>query len=155
MSNNTQGKMLKFSEDDVIIKEGEYWSFCYKVISGKLAMYTNYGTEKEYLVGIISEQRFLGEVGFLTGTASPYTIVCVTDVVIMAIRDDEFEPFIARNAKNAIDLMKHMATSILTLNHHIELINDELEHRPSPVSAPVPIDINEKLQAYRHMGKYL
>ena len=47
--------MKKFSEDEVIIREGETYEEMYKIVSGRAALYLQYGTENEYLIGVLSD----------------------------------------------------------------------------------------------------
>lgn len=154
------GKMELFAEDSVIIKEGEINNELYKNVSGKAALYMHYGKPNEFLVGILPEQRYFGEIGFLTQTPSPFSIVAVTDVMIMRVKREEFEDFIVRNPKNTIDIMTHMAQNTVTLNKHVDLILEELEQSISQAEDKKDlIDIRQKLQQYRNssfgMGQYM
>ena len=58
-------RMKKFPEDSVIIREGEVRNEMYKIVSGKVAVYINYGEKNEYLLGILSEQQCFGELGIM------------------------------------------------------------------------------------------
>lgn len=113
-------------EDEIIMREGETYDEMYKVLSGKVAMYLHYGEENEYLIGIISDQRCIGDVSLFTGEPSPYTAVALSNVMLMRIKNSQFEEFIVNNTKNAVDIMKNMANIIMTLNKDIDLIIDEL-----------------------------
>ncbi len=131
MSNNTENKaslMKMCKADEVILHEGEVNTEMYKILSGKAAMYMHYGEENEYLIGIISDQRCIGDVSLLTNRPSPYTVVAVSNVMLMRIQDTQFEEFIVNNTKNAVDIMKNMASMIVTLNKDIDLITDELSY---------------------------
>jgi len=55
MQENT-AKMQSYPEDSVILREGERKDEMYKIVSGKAAVYINYGKENEYLLGICTEQ---------------------------------------------------------------------------------------------------
>ena len=69
--------MKKFSEDEVIIREGETYEEMYKIVSGRAALYLQYGTENEYLIGVLSDGKCFGEVSVLTGKPSPYSVVAI------------------------------------------------------------------------------
>lgn len=117
-------KMCK--TDEVIIREGEVYTEMYKVLSGKVAMYMHYGEENQYLIGVITDQRCIGDVSLLTNSPSPYTVVAMSNVMLMRIKNTQFEEFIVNNTKNAVDIMKNMAGMIVELHKDIDLINDEL-----------------------------
>ena len=65
MMQTEQSKMQTFPEDSIIMREGEFYTEMYKIVSGKVAIYINYGQKNEYLMGILSEQQCFGELGLL------------------------------------------------------------------------------------------
>ena len=107
--------MKKFSEDEVIIREGETYEEMYKIVSGRAALYLQYGTENEYLIGVLSDGKCFGEVSVLTGKPSPYSVVAISDIMVMRIGADRFESFIYQNPRNTAEIMKNMANSIVML----------------------------------------
>ena len=107
--------MKKFSEDEVIIREGETYEEMYKIVSGRAALYLQYGTENEYLIGVLSDGKCFGEVSVLTGKPSPYSVVAISDIMVMRIGADRFESFISQNPHNTAEIMKNMANSIVML----------------------------------------
>ena len=60
-------KIRVFSEDEVVISEGQRNTEMYKIVSGQAAIYFDYGKENEYLVGVLTDGRCFGEIGLLTG----------------------------------------------------------------------------------------
>lgn len=146
-------KMEVYKEDTVIMREGEINTEMYKLVSGNVALYFRYGEANEYLLGILPQKRFFGEIGFLTKTPSPYTVVTVNEACLMRVSEDEFEEFIRNNARNAIELMQNMAQNILTLNKHIDLIVKELEDNiKKEENKGELIDIRERLLQYKTSG---
>ena len=107
--------MKQFSEDEVIIREGETYEEMYKIVSGRAALYLQYGTENEYLIGVLSDGKCFGEVSVLTGKPSPYSVVAISDIMVMRIGTDRFESFISQNPRNTAEIMKNMANSIVML----------------------------------------
>ena len=97
--------MKKFSEDEVIIREGETYEEMYKIVSGRAALYLQYGTENEYLIGVLSDGKCFGEVSVLTGKPSPYSVVAISDIMVMRIGAGRFESFISQNP-NSIVMLK-------------------------------------------------
>ena len=87
----------------------------YKIVSGRAALYLQYGTENEYLIGVLSDGKCFGEVSVLTGKPSPYSVVAISDIMVMRIGADRFESFISQNPRNTAEIMKNMANSIVML----------------------------------------
>lgn len=118
-------KIQEFKEDDIIIREGEQNDEMYKIISGKVAVYINYGQKNEYLLGILSEQRCFGEFGILCKKPSLYTVVAVYDVLLMRIGEDEFDDFIQMNSKNASDLIRNLAHDVMNMKMNLDMVMNE------------------------------
>lgn len=125
MDNNERSLMKIFNEDDIIIKEGEMCSAMYKILSGKVALYLNYGEETEYLIGVAGEQKCFGDVSLLSGKPSPYTVVALSTVMAMQITEEQLESFIIKNTRNAMDIMNNMARSIVMLSTNLNMITEE------------------------------
>lgn len=113
--------MKKFSEDEVIIREGETYEEMYKIVSGRAALYLQYGTENEYLIGVLSDGKCFGEVSVLTGKPSPYSVVAISDIMVMRIGADRFESFISQNPRNTAGIMKNMANKELAESIRMKL----------------------------------
>lgn len=152
-------KMQVIPDNTVIVKEGEENTVLYKIVSGKAAVYLNYGTDEEYLIGILSDGRYFGEVEFLMEQKSMYSIVALSEMVVMKITKEEFENFVRNNAANAIDIMKAMAREIVMLQKHMDMVIKEVTELISQVESihdakneAKLIDIREKLQQYRAGG---
>ena len=121
-------RMQKFPEDSVIIREGEVRNEMYKIVSGKAAVYINYGEKNEYLLGILSEQQCFGELGILCHQPSIYTVVAVYDVLVMRISINEFDSFLLNNNKNAVDIIKNLSWCVTNLEGNLDLVLEELSH---------------------------
>ena len=118
--------MKKFSEDEVIIREGETYEEMYKIVSARAALYLQYGTANEYLTGVLSDGKCFGEASVLTGKPSPYSVVAISDIMVMRIGADRFESFISQNPRNTAEIMKNMANSIVMLKANVGMMSEEL-----------------------------
>lgn len=121
-----QSAMLRFREDEIILRQGGLEREMYKIISGKAAVYFNFGKPDEYLVGILSEQRCFGELSLLCSKPSIYTVVAFGDVLVLRITEENFSEFIKQNPKNAIDIMKNLANTIATLSMNLNMLTEDL-----------------------------
>ena len=99
----------------------------YKIISGKAAVYINYGKENEYLVGILSEQECFGELGILCKAPSMYTVVAVYDLLLRRVAEDEFVEFLLNNFYNGINIMQSLAKEVRSLICNVDMLIEELE----------------------------
>ncbi len=140
-------RMQKFPEDSIILREGELRDEMYKIVSGKVAVYINYGKENEYLLGILGEQQCFGELGILCRQPSMYTVVAVYDVLAMRISLDEFSGFLKNNNKNAINIIRNLSWCMMNLKGNLDLVLDELANL-NETEAQTVHTIREKMQQY-------
>ena len=122
---NVRLKMQKVSADEVILRKGEINNDMYKIISGKALCYFKHDTEDEYLLASLKEGTCFGEYSLLTGKPGIYTVTAFTDMLIMKITKEDFDTFIAMNAKNAIDIMHNMARMLNVMALNIDLVRNE------------------------------
>lgn len=123
---NDSVRMQKFKENEVIVSEGEQKKEMYKIISGKVAVYINFGQKNEYLLGILSEQQCFGELEILCKKPSIYTVVAVYDSLLMRIADEEFDDFIKNNSTNASDIIRNLAHEVMNLKFNMDMVMDEI-----------------------------
>lgn len=143
----SKSRMQKFPEDSIILREGELRNEMYKIVSGKVAVYINYGKENEYLLGILGEQQCFGELGILCRQPSMYTVVAVYDVLAMRISLDEFSGFLKNNNKNAINIIRNLSWCMMNLKGNLDLVLDELANL-NETEAQTVHTIREKMQQY-------
>ncbi len=118
-------KMLKFAEDEVILREGETNTEMFKIVAGRALCYFGYGTDDEYLIGTLKEGHTFGEYSLLTGRPGIYTVAAYTDMLLLRIGQDEFTDFISMNASNAVEMMQNLARVISVLKVNIDMLRDE------------------------------
>lgn len=140
-----ESKMVRFAEDDIILKEGSTEKILYKIIHGKAMVYLNYGQENELLVGLLSEQRCFGEYTILCGKPSVYTVVAYSDILLLRITEEDFDDFIRNNSANAIDIMRNLANTLATLSLNINLVLEELKQGQN-IEPTIYKDITEKVR---------
>lgn len=145
-----------FSDNEVMLKEGEICGEMFKIISGSAALYLHFGEENEYLIGILTEGKCFGEVSLLAEKPSPYTVVAVDDVMVMRITAEQFEGFVRDNTRNAVDIMKNMASRIFMLNTNLNMISEELSDLAKNIGKSQKTldynDITQKIRMFQIAG---
>lgn len=128
-----EASIITYQEDDIIVKQGDPDKSFYKIVSGKVALYMNYGKDDEYLMGIQTFPSCFGEMTILAEQPSLYTVVAVTEAKVLRVPEKKFENFIYNNPENAITIMKTMAKNISLLNMNIKLLTEEISYISSQV----------------------
>lgn len=134
-------KIRKYLAGDIILQEGEYNKTLHKILSGKVALYMNYGKTNEYLIEVLSFPQYFGEVSILIQHPCYCTAVAAEDTAILHLPEENFEEFIKNNPQNAILILKAMAKSLDSLN----LLLHKIEHGAHPythqetAAEPIPM----------------
>ena len=127
-------KMVKYPQETIIIREGEINADMFKIISGHAEVYVGFGTTQETLIKIIGPQSCFGELGMLLGKPSIYTVRAYSDILVFKICKEDMYGFVSENQKNVIDIMRNMASTMMTMRYHIDLLIKEIEagNKPDP-----------------------
>ncbi len=119
--------MLKqYSQEQLILSEGDKDSKLYKIVSGNAEVYVGYGTNHETIIGILSEGAYFGEIGAFTDNASIYTVVAYCDCLIMEIEKDELEEYAKLNYRDLLAIMSNMANTMTNLKANIEMLSEDI-----------------------------
>ena len=119
--------MLKrVNTDDILLREGSVDKHLYKVLAGRVVVYSRYGEESETIIGILSEGNFFGELGIFTGEPSIYTVIAYDDALILSIDEDELNYYLKQNHNDAIDIMTNMAYAMLRLKNNIDMLSHDI-----------------------------
>ena len=122
-------KLKKYKEDEIIVQEGQVTKEMYKILSGKVAAYINYGEENECLLGIFEEHRTFGESGMLCERPCMYTIVALEETLIMRVTIKEFDEFINNNTQNVRNVIKNLAREVAVMRCNMDLMMKEFEQK--------------------------
>lgn len=119
--------MLKqFGEEQMILREGEKDTALYKIVSGKVIIYVDYGTEVETVIGILRDGAYFGEIGAFTGNSSIYSVVAYEDCLIMEIKKEEMDEYAKLNYRDLLAIMTNMSNSMVNLRKNIKLLKDDI-----------------------------
>lgn len=119
--------MLKqYTEEQVILREGETDKSLYKIVSGKAVVYIGYGQAYENVVGVISKGAYFGEIGAFTGSPSIYTVVAYEDSLVMEITGEEMDEYAKLNYRDLLAIVSGMAYSMMKLKANIDLLNKDV-----------------------------
>ncbi len=153
--------MKKYTEDSIILREGELNEEMYKIVSGKVAVYLNYGKEDEYLIGILSEQKCFGEFGPLCGMRGLYTAVAVTEVLVLSYDMNNMDYFIKENHREIFEIMHNMANTMHIMKKNIDMLSDEInfivkyaEEHPEESMEDSRLKFNALQMKLRHYMEY-
>ena len=118
--------LMEIKAGTMILKEGEVNMDMYKIVRGSAELYTGYGTDREAILGILSTGDFFGELGLLAQKPAIYTVIAYNDIVLLRIREDDIENYMKNNPRDAINIMKKMASSMYSLKYSMDMFVDDV-----------------------------
>lgn len=104
--------MKKYQDGDIILRPGDHPRALFKVLSGGITMYMNYGHPSQHLVGSYTPPFCFAETSVLADHPCPYTIMAKGQTVLMQIPEENFSDFIREHNAEAVAIMTAMAQKL-------------------------------------------
>lgn len=121
-------RVEEFSEDSIIVKEGDSLRRMYVVLEGKVILYSNYNTENEYIIGACSKGHAFGELSLFTDTPYKYTAVAYNDAKVAWFEKNNLDSFIKGYPDYAMHLFETISKSFMLLYKDLEMAMDEINY---------------------------
>lgn len=103
-------KILKAGE--ILFNEGEYEMCMYDIISGEIGVYADYGKEDEKLLTVLSDGKFVGEVGLLDSMPRSATAVALKDSEIATVTADNISEYFQNDPSKIVDIFKNISARL-------------------------------------------
>ncbi len=104
--------MKKFRKGDVIFREGEFQMWMYDLLYGSVALYVDYGTPEEVMVGTNNAPTFFGEVGLLESMPRFATAVALEECVCRIIRHDDITGYFEKNPAKIVSILESLSSRL-------------------------------------------
>ncbi len=107
---------LKLKKDEVIFRQGEGGTYIYYVITGSVGIYTDYATDKEKRLTVLTAGDFFGEIGMLQRVPRSTTAVALDEETRLdAIGEEDLEDMFKTSPSTVLLMMQHLSSRIRTL----------------------------------------
>ena len=105
-------KTLKYEKGQVIFRQGEFSDTMYDIVSGKVGVYADYGTESEKLIAVLGCEDFLGEMGMIELNPRSATAVALEDAELSEIGEKEFGEYFSGKPQKLLPLLRVLSRRI-------------------------------------------
>lgn len=123
--------VINYEEHQVIFTQGGIDRYFYKIMSGRVGLYLDYGTSDERLVGISDAPHYIGAFNALSLQPSEYTAVALTKAMLLKLPEDELTTFAKSDPVSAVELMRTMVHQITEQREELRLMHGELKDAAS------------------------
>lgn len=146
--NGGEPMLMKIPEGTVILKENEVNMDMYKIVQGCVEVYSNYGTNRESILGIMSKGAYFGEVGLLAQKPSVYTVVAYSDLLVQRITMNDIDEYILHNHHDVLAIMQHMAESLYNTKYSMDMVLDDLDNNNNSVAKEYRAFVTKQFAKY-------
>lgn len=110
------GDTLHVEKNSVIFEEGKWEMVMYGIISGKVAIYSAYGTDNEKLLAELEAGRYFGEMGLIEAMPRSATAIATEDTVLKVITQDNFREYFNDSPDEVLSIMKGLTGRLRELS---------------------------------------
>ena len=148
-------ELIKFEKGEIIFSEGEFEQWMFKINSGKVAIYSNYGKVGQKLLNELTEGDLFGEMGVIEDSVRSATAVAVTNCVVKPIRADDIDSFISENPNDALMLMQVISSRMRKLTkEYVSACSAIAEYvKADEENIPKSDELIERMKRIAEIGK--
>ncbi len=122
----SQASVQYLQRNDMVFHENSVDTSLYKIISGSIGFYRNYGTAQEHLIGVSTAPQYFGMMDALTSRPAVYTAVALEPSTVLHLPREQLETFPKSDPSNALSLMKTLALELCIADERLEYLVKEL-----------------------------
>ena len=105
-------KETTFGKDQVIFREGDNARTMYDILSGKVGIYKNYGTEDARQIVVLEAGQIFGEMGMIEYYPRSATAVALEDTVVEELGESELRDYFQNKPEKLLQLMKVLSQRV-------------------------------------------
>lgn len=122
----SQASVSYFQKNQVIFYEDSVDNNLYKILSGSIAFYKQYGMPDEKLIGISSAPNYFSMMSALAGKPTTYTAVAMEKSAVLCLPQSQLETFPKSDPAGALAIMKTLASELCAADNRLRSLMAEL-----------------------------
>ncbi|MEM6641891.1 MAG: response regulator [Bacteroidota bacterium] len=112
-------KTRLFEKKDIIYREGDYGSYLYKIIRGKVKTFHINSDGKEFINNVLKEGDFLGEISMIQDLPRTEFAQSLEETELLLIPRDDFQKLIFGNREVSSRFIKMLAKDLIDREHEL------------------------------------
>ena len=139
----------QFNKGDVIFRENDNSDGFYQLMSGKVGVYVNYGTEEELKLRELEPGQYFGELAALESRRRSATIAALEDnTSVNFIPDKEFAAFFENRPSQIIIVMRQISAQIRELTKDYNEVTAAIQNLKNPNPQPQKESLRDKVKKF-------
>lgn len=115
-----QMQIQSFVKGSVIFRQGEEDKVLYKILTGEVEIYSDYGGPHEICLSSLQSQQCFGEMSILEDCPRSATAVAKVDVSLMSYPEKLMGTFVHQNPGFALEIMKNLSGQLRNSTSELE-----------------------------------
>lgn len=112
-------KTRVFKKKDIIYREGDFGSYVYKIITGKVKTYRINEDGKEFIHDLLKEGDFLGERALIQDNTRTEFAEALEETELLLIPKDDFQELIFKNREVSSQFIKILSKNLSQREHEL------------------------------------
>ena len=113
---------IHFTNSQVIFQKGEVSDSLLAVLDGQVRISTSSMDGKEIILNTIYPGEMFGEIAFIDGRERSATATAIGNCTLLAIRHNDFIPFLKKNPEIAIELLMVLCKKLRDTSDRVEAV---------------------------------
>ncbi len=123
-------KTRQFKKKDIIYRQGDFASYAYKIIKGKIKTYQINEDGKEFIIDILKDGDFLGENALIQDTDRTEFAQALDETELSLIPRKDFQDLVFQNREVSAQFIKMLSQNLLAKEHNLmEMAYDTVRKR--------------------------
>ena len=117
-----------YRRGQIIFREGEVGNCMYFITSGRVGIYTGYGTDQEKLLAELTEEQFFGEMGMIERLPRSATAICLEDdTSTELIYEENLDEAIKNSPAMIFVALQHLSTRLKAMTDAYDKVTAALD----------------------------
>ncbi len=112
--------LKKFEKNEIIIHRQDVGDTFFTLLDGAVKVVLDDDEGKEFIVGILRENDFFGELSLLDGGPRSASVIAIEPTEVVALRREDFLRQMEQQPQMAIKLLTELGRRLRKANEHIE-----------------------------------
>ncbi len=123
-------KTRVFKKKDIIYRQGDFASYAYKIVKGKIKTYQINEDGKEFIIDILKDGDFLGENALIQDTDRTEFAQALDETELSLIPRKDFQDLVFQNREVSAQFIKMLSQNLLAKEHNLmEMAYDTVRKR--------------------------
>ncbi len=121
-----QAGIVQLKKGDILFHQGDEEYILFKVLSGEVGLYLNYGEKTERELARMKKEQCFGEMAILEQKPRTATAVALEDCILMAYPEEYMGLFVSQNIMFTLNVMQGLSAKLRNANKEIEAMQELL-----------------------------